>query len=113
MLVYLATPYTLGDVGQNINNAIKLAEQVVEAGHTPYIPVWTHFWHIASPHPWEYWMKIDEVIMLRCDCVLRSDGESNGADIEIERAQQSGMPVYFSIKKLKENNVAPAIADVT
>ncbi len=111
MLVYLATPYTKGDVAINIHNAIKLAEQIVELGYIPYVPIWTHFWHIISPHPWEYWMKIDEEIMLRCDCVLRGDGESNGADIEIERAQQAGMPIYFSIEELREDKEAKAEID--
>ena len=111
MLVYLATPYTKGDVAVNVHNAIKLAEQVVELGHTPYVPVWTHFWHLISPHPWEYWMKIDEVIMLKCDCVLRGEGKSRGADLEVEKAQQRGIPVYFSFEELKGDNVAFATAN--
>ena len=112
MLVYLATPYTKGDVAINVHNAIKLAEQIVQLGHTPYIPIWTHLWHIVSPHPWEYWMKMDEVIMLRCDCVLRNGGESIGADMEIEKAKQAGMRVFFSIEEIREYKGASAPTEV-
>ena len=102
MRVYLACPYSRGDVGQNVHNAIKIADMVVERGHIPYIPVWTHFWHLISPKPWEFWMKLDEEFLKMCDCVFRTAGESVGADREVELAKKLGIPVIYNIGELDE-----------
>jgi hypothetical protein len=50
--VYLALPYTKGDVAQNIHKAICIADILADDGFIPYIPILTHFWHLVSPHPW-------------------------------------------------------------
>lgn len=36
-----------------------------------------------------------------CDCLLRLDGESKGADIEVSRAKELKIPVFYSIDELK------------
>ncbi len=93
MLVYIAAPYTKGDIAINVHNAFKIAEEVVMAGHTPYVPHWTHFWHLVFPHPHEYWMAIDREILKRCDMGLRMPGESAGADEECKFAREYNIPV--------------------
>ena len=100
MRVYIAGPYTNGDVAQNVRNAITAADQLLAAGHHPYIPHLTHFWHLVSPRPWEDWLKYDIEWLSVCDCVLRLPGESEGADIEVYNAELWCIPVYTNIKDI-------------
>lgn len=38
MFIYIAGPYTKGDVAQNVRNAIYTANSVRAVGHTPFVP---------------------------------------------------------------------------
>ena len=95
MRVYIAGPYTKGDVVVNIQRAIEAAEIIRELGHIPYVPHLSHLWHLASPHPWEYWMALDMEWLRACDAIIRLPGKSIGADMELEEAQKQGIPVYY------------------
>lgn len=101
-LVYIAGPYTKGDVAQNVRNAILAADRLAKAGYVPFIPHLTHFWHLLCPHEWEFWLEQDLHWLEACDCVLRLPGESIGADREVEHAQELGIPVYLSIGQLHD-----------
>lgn len=98
--VYIASPYTKGDIAVNIRNSIFEAEKLVKYGFIPFTPLLTHFWHIISPHDYEYWMDMDLVWILKCDYLLRMSGESKGADREVEWAGQHNIPVYYSVDLL-------------
>ncbi len=99
-MIYVAAPYTIGDVGQNVRRSILACEKLVEMGYTPYNPLLSHFWHMISPHEYEYWLAIDFEVIKLCDGILRLPGESAGADQEIEFAKSLGIPVYYSIEEL-------------
>jgi hypothetical protein len=94
MKVYISGPYTLGDKSKNIARALFAAEAVVEEGHAPYVPHLSHMWHLLRPHPYEYWMKLDLAWLSQCDCLIRIPGESPGADGEVAKAEELGIPVY-------------------
>jgi len=82
--VYIAGPYSTGDVGQNIHNAIKVADRIVEMGGIPFIPhTMTHLWHIVLPHEYEFWIEYDLAWLAKCDVLYRLPGESPGADREM------------------------------
>jgi hypothetical protein len=57
--VYIASPYTQGDVAINVRNSILVAEQVRNYGLLPFSPLLSHFWHFMSPHSYEYWTTMD------------------------------------------------------
>ena len=97
MKVYIAGPYSKGDVAVNVRNAIKAGEDVVAEGHTPFVPHLTHLWHLMSPHKIEYWYELDNTWLLVCDCLIRLPGESSGADAEVALAIKFGKPVYYSV----------------
>ena len=101
MRVYVAGPYTKGDVALNVRRAIGAAETLVEMGHTPLVPLLTHLWHLMSPHPWEYWMALDMAWLPVCDVLLRLPGESRGADMEATRARELCIPVFTDIAVLR------------
>lgn len=93
MRIYIAAPYTKGDVIFNIRAVIDAAEAVAAKGHTPYIPHLAAMWHLVHPHPVEFWYDYDLAWLRMCDAVLRLPGESIGADAEVEEARRRHMPI--------------------
>jgi hypothetical protein len=102
MKVYVAGPYTKGDVAVNIRTAIVTADQLVNLGFVPFVPHLTHFWHLVKPRPYEFWCDYDNQFLPCCDAVLRIPGESTGADKEVEYATKLGIPVFYSIQALTD-----------
>jgi len=100
--VYIASPYTKGDVAVNVRKSFIVADKLAREGYLPFPPLFSHFWHFLFPHPYEYWMRLDKEWILHCNCVLRLPGESRGADEEVEYATNAGIPVFYSIKELKK-----------
>lgn len=94
--VYVAGPYTKGDVATNVRNAIIAGNNLRALGYTPFVPHLTHFWHMQVPHEIEYWYAYDLEWLEMCDAVFRLPGESAGADKEVERAKELGIPVTTS-----------------
>jgi nucleoside 2-deoxyribosyltransferase len=98
--VYIASPYTIGDVAINVKRQIDCANLLIEMGYAPFAPLYSHFQHMVHPRPYEDWCKLDLEWVKVCDCILRLDGESKGADKEVEFAIELGKPVYYSLKEL-------------
>jgi len=99
--IYIASPYSSqGDKLQNVRTAILAGEAVSALGHTPFIPVLNHFWDRLFPHDEKFWIDYDIKWLEVCDAVLRLDGESKGADIEVAVAEKLGIPVYYSFRGL-------------
>ncbi len=96
-LVYLASPYSLGDQALNVRRQIEVADKLLDMGYIPFVPCLSHFWHFLSPKSYETWLEIDEAILRKCDMVLRLDGFSKGADKEVELALRLGIMVYYDI----------------
>lgn len=86
--VYIAGPYTKGDVVLNIQKAIYAAEELIKAGYVPYVPHLSHLWHYEYDPQW----------LKKCDCLVRLPGKSRGADNEVALAKDLCMPVYRSVK---------------
>ena len=99
MRVYVAGPYTVGDVTQNVRNAIDAADRLLKAGHAPYVPHLSHFWHLVHPGPYAQWAALDLEWVRCCYALVRLPGESAGADREVAFANEVGCLVYFSVEK--------------
>jgi hypothetical protein len=95
--VYLAAPYTKGDVAVNVRTAVLAAGRVFDAGHFPYLPHLFHFWHMIAPRPYADWMILDHVWLEVCDVLIRLPGDSDGADAEDAYARELRIPVYYSV----------------
>lgn len=102
MKVYIAGPYSQGDVVVNIRNAIFAGDKVLDMGHMPFIPHLSHLWHTVSPKTYEEWMAIDIMWLGECHALLRLPGESKGADREVQVAIACGIPVFYSLEELKQ-----------
>jgi len=99
--VYIAGPYSNGDMAINVREAFKTANDLAELGFFPFVPHYTHFWHMLFPHPYEFWLSLDEAFLICCDAVYRLKGNSVGADKEIEIAKERNIPVFYNINDLK------------
>ena len=104
--VYIASPYTKGDVAVNVRESFIVADELVKLGYAPFPPLFSHFWHFLSPKPYETWTTLDKEWVLRCDCLLRLPGESSGADAEVALAVENNIPVFYSIGELTASNIA-------
>ena len=98
--VYIASPYTLGDVAKNVKLQIDVADELMNKGFLPFAPLLSHFQHMIHPRPYQDWIEADLEWIKSCDCLLRIGGESEGADTEVKSAKEIGIPIYYSLDEL-------------
>jgi len=98
--VYIASPYTVGDTALNVKAQMITADELMNEGLIPFVPLYSHFQHMMYPRPYEEWLDMDKQWVLRCDCLLRLEGESKGADIEVAFALEHGIHVFHSIEEI-------------
>lgn len=111
--VYIASPYTLGDVAVNVKAQMDCADELMDLGFAPFVPLYSHFQHMAHPRPYKEWTEIDLVWVEVCDAVLRLPGENKGADGEVEFAKEHGILVFYDIIELKKYfNIEPFVIKV-
>ncbi len=109
-LIYLAGPLftnTTNDWQQraNIIKAFDAEKTIlVESGGelVCYCPHYTWYIDSGDKHR-DLWLKKDEFLVQKSDAVLRLEGESKGADLEVEAAQKLSKPVFYSIDELFEH----------
>jgi hypothetical protein len=99
-VIYIASPYTKGDVAANVAVQIEAAHRLLDAGLCPIAPLLSHYLHIARQRPYQDWTAMDMELVKRSDVVLRLPGESSGADAEVALARSLGLPVAFSFGEL-------------
>ncbi len=102
MKIYVASPYSKGDVCENVRIACLAGDEILKKGHTPFIPHLYHLWHLISPKPWAEWIRMDILWLGMCDALLRLPGESRGADLEVIEARRLYMPIYWSVNDLPD-----------
>ena len=98
--VYIASPYTVGDVAVNVKRQLDAANMLMDLGFTPFVPLYSHFQHMVHPRPYQEWLYLDLEWLPVCDVILRLPGESKGADIEVQKAKELNKPVVYSIDEL-------------
>lgn len=100
--VYVAGPYTKGDVAVNVRNAIGVADMLMGHGYIPYVPHLTHFWHMLHPRAYMEWMDLDCEWLKVCDVIWVMPGDSIGTDTEVAYAKKIGIPVVRTMEQLEE-----------
>ncbi len=96
-LVYIAGPMTIGPREENMRRAFEAAEEIWKLGFAPFCPQLSFVYDDMFKHTWEEWLVYDEFIITLCKAVFRIDGESKGADREVEFARERFIPVFFTI----------------
>src|SRR5262245_45523251 len=90
-IVYIASPYTKGDVAMNTHFQCKGFDQMLEDGKAwPVAPLWSHFQHTVFPRPYKDWIAYDQALLHLYDACVRltakveksgyEQHESSGAD---------------------------------
>lgn len=96
--IYIACPYTKGDVAVNVKKSIDAAGELFDLGFNVFNPLsMSHFQHMMHPKNYNHWMKVDYDWIGSCDAILRLPGLSEGADMETEYAEKRGIPVFTDI----------------
>ena len=105
--VYIASPCTKGDQLRNVGVAIEMFAKLLRMGFNPFCP---HSHTYASrkrwemplffPQEWFTYMAADLEWLKVCDCVLRLEGESEGADLEVKTAKENDIPVYYTFEQI-------------
>lgn len=103
--VYVAGPITGGrDQKSDVRKACVATERLIEAGcavYTPQLSIFLEF-AVGRTLAWEDWLEQDKPWVLVSDAVLRLPGDSPGADLEVQWAEEAGIPVYYSLDALLE-----------
>jgi len=100
--IYIASPYTNGNQATNVRRQMDVADILLDQGHTPFIPLLTHFLHLVHQRSEKSWLEWDLAWLKTCDALIRivpydKNGEeilSGGADLEEQTAMEEGIPVY-------------------
>ena len=101
--VYIAAPY--GGKGENValnvRFAISAAEEILlrTVVWRPYVPHLFHLWQLISPHPYDFWMQLDDDEMRACQALVRIGGRSDGADMDMQLAVDLGVPVFLNMNE--------------
>jgi len=100
--IYIASPYSIGDLTANVRVQLDAFERIMEMGHLPFAPLLDHFQHIVHPRSDESWLY-DYCLpwVERCDLILRLPGVSFGADIEVGHAIKHGVEPCFGWSDLE------------
>lgn len=100
--VYIASPYSIGDTAINVKRQLDCANELIMLGYAPFVPLYSHFQHMAHPQPYEVWLMLDMEWLNVCDCILRLHGASAGADFEVMNAIKDNKQVFYSIEELNQ-----------
>jgi hypothetical protein len=107
--VYIASPYTRGDVAINTRAQLVAFDELMTDGVVwPFVPLWSHFQHIFAPRQYQDWIDYDLALLPKFDACLRINAEyaangvqyvqaeSSGADGEVAQFQQMSKPVFYA-----------------
>jgi hypothetical protein len=102
ILVFISSPYTIGDVAVNVRRQIDIKAELEQAGFLVFAPLMSHFEHLIYPREYNKWLDIDFQWILRSDCILRLDGVSAGSDLECKFAKDNYVKVFIDKGELIE-----------
>lgn len=100
--IYVAGPYTNGDVEENVGKAMQIGSKLIKAGFNPYVPHLYHFLHRKYPEGYTTWIDLDTEWLKSCDGLVRIPGRSPGADAEEDYAFNHGIPVFRTVSEVKK-----------
>jgi hypothetical protein len=103
-VVYISGPITgSGNLHSNIKNGVYKWADLIDIGFAPICPHMNDFgFYLARPFDWHTIIEVDLSILNISDAVLRLPGKSAGADLEVQRAKELGIPVFYQIVDLTE-----------
>ena len=98
--IFVSSPYTKGDAAENVRVQLDAFKFLLSEGFMPFAPLLLHFYAIVHPISYDDCMTYCFEWLESCDYLLRLDGESRGADMEVAKARELGIPVFYSFCEL-------------
>jgi hypothetical protein len=95
-MIYVASPYSKGDVAINVRNQMIVGDILIDLGYLPYLPLLWHFQHMFYPKEYRKWLEMDLAAIERCDALIRLPGQSPGADEEVAHAIKCDVKVVLA-----------------
>jgi hypothetical protein len=114
-LAYISGPISKGDRADHITRAVEAFRWLIELGYAPHCPqlsIYAEDWHGAR-FPHATWMEIDLAWLIYADLIVRLEGESVGADIEVREAGDLGLPVVYLERTASRRQLADLIVEAT
>ena len=100
--IYIAGPYSQGDVCANVDRAMRAWHALADAGFAPFCPHLSHFLHIQRQRTYEEWLEQDLAWLPGCSGLLRLAGPSSGAAKEAAAAVKLGIPTFLTVADVVE-----------
>lgn len=100
--VFISGPYQNGGIEENLQILIDAANTLIDKGFNP-LPLNLYCHPIQTKYPrkrYHDWIDLTYEWVEKCDCLLRLPGESKGADGEVKRSEELGIPVFYNIDDL-------------
>ena len=97
--VFISSPYT-GNEEKNVKTQQECANELINLGFSPFIPLLFHYQELVHPQPYDKWLEIDLDWISSCNVLLRLPGDSPAADAEVTHAKKIGITVVHSIENL-------------
>jgi len=109
--IYVAGPYSaystnLHDISRlvqkNVDKAIEIGNKLRQKGHIVFVPHLSHYLHIHYTNKYdmgqEYWYDYDMSFLNEWANAFFFIGHSRGADMELERAKELKLKIYYNIE---------------
>lgn len=114
MLIMIAGPYRSGTdndpilIQRNMDKLESMAIPIFQKGHISMIGEWVAnpLIHLAGSKEIgdeifnAYQYPVAHRILRKCDAILRVEGESKGADQDVELAKKLGLKIYYSLNEI-------------
>lgn len=114
LMVLVAGPYRSGTDGdpalieRNLQRLQACALAIYQRGHMPMIREWAALplaeqagsTSIGDAVSLQFLYPVAARLLAHCDAVLRIEGASHGADGDVRRALELGLPVYRDVAEL-------------
>lgn len=118
LLIMICGPYTSGTQGDatriaaNRDRLESFALPIYEKGHLPVIGEWLAIpiiraaggRDVGDENFRRYQYPVAHRLLERCDGVLRIPGESNGADLDVQRARQLGLRIFTTLEEIPSHS---------
>lgn len=103
--IYVSGPVTIGDTETNVRNACAATTKLIEAGYAVFCPHLSCYLKgpeacLSAGFAAGTWLEVDLAFVEVCHAVLRLPGESKGGDIEVEKAHELDIPVFYTVEAL-------------
>lgn len=114
MRIFISGPYCPRDCDlheaarlaqYNVDQAIGIANILLDKGHYPFVPHMTHYIHThhTSTKPrGDLWYKLDDTFLYYWAEALYYIAPSPGADHELDLAKNLGLKIYYSLEEVPD-----------